>query len=172
MNIKSSPNNIAFAGVLTALALIFSYLETFVPMPVGVPGIKPGFANVVILIGLYTIGTRYALTINILRIVMAGILFSGIFGMMYSLAGGIMSLLTMAVLKKFKVFSIFGVSIAGGVVHNLGQIIMASVIISNIKMFVYFPVLVLSGIACGALVGAVSHNVLRMMPKGLLNKKQ
>ena len=100
---------------MTALALIFSYIEVLIPFNFGVPGIKLGIANLAVIIALYRLGYRYALGINTVRVLVAGLLFSGLFGALYSLAGALMSFAVMVLVKKAKVFSVTGVSIAGGV---------------------------------------------------------
>ena len=164
MENKNFTNRIALCGIFTALALIFSYVEAIVPLPLGVPGIKMGFANIIIVVALYTMDAKTAFAINILRIIIAGLLFTGVFGMLYSLAGGILSFLSMLIIKYF---SILGVSISGGVAHNLGQILTAALIISNIKMFVYFPVLVLSGVVTGTIIGFISLNIINILPASI-----
>jgi heptaprenyl diphosphate synthase len=155
---------VAYAGLLTALALIFSYVEAILPFQVGIPGVKLGIANLVVLITLYLFGARSALLINLLRIFLAGFLFSGVFGILYSLAGGLLSLGLMVLLKKTGLFSLIGISVAGGVMHNVGQLLTAALIIENIRVFVYFPVLLFSGIVCGIIVGTVAWLVLRRLP--------
>ena len=167
MENKNFTNRIALCGIFTALALIFSYVEAIVPLPLGVPGIKMGFANIIIVVALYTMDAKTAFAINILRIIIAGLLFTGVFGMLYSLAGGILSFLSMLIIKKIKYFSILGVSISGGVAYNLGQILTAALIISNIKMFVYFPVLVLSGVVTGTIIGFISLNIINILPASI-----
>lgn len=168
-----SPNNlrsfsltkrIAIAGLMASLALIFSYIEVLIPFNFGVPGVKLGIANLVIIIALYYLNGRYALAINLVRIFIAGLLFSGVFGMIYSLAGCLLSLLTMVLLKRTGIFSVTGVSVAGGVMHNLGQILIAAVVVGNIKVFVYFPVLVISGVISGIIIGIVAYLILRRLP--------
>ncbi|MBR3184099.1 MAG: Gx transporter family protein, partial [Firmicutes bacterium] len=104
---------LAISAMFAALALIFSYVEVLIPVPVPVPGIKLGLANLVIIIALYRMGFRYAFTINMVRIVAAGLLFSGVFGMIYSFAGGILSIIVMYLLYRTDKFSMVGVSMAG-----------------------------------------------------------
>lgn len=160
-----SPNKrIAVAGLMGALALIFSYIEILIPFTPGIPGIKLGIANLVILVLLYYMNWKYALIVNLVRVFIAGLLFSGVFGVLYSLAGALLSLVTMALLKKSDLFSVTGVSIAGGVMHNLGQILVAAVIVGNIRIFVYFPVLIISGVVSGAVIGIVAYLILQRLP--------
>ena len=167
-----SPTNrnskfIATSAMFVCLALIFSYVEVLIPFSVGIPGVKLGLANLVIIIALYEMNFRYAFAINAIRIVLAGLLFGGLFGVMYSAAGGLLSIVTMWALKKTGLFSMIGVSMAGGFSHNLGQLIVAALLVSNFKMFVYFPVLVFSGIASGILIGVVSFIIDGKLPKYL-----
>ena len=158
-----STSFIARVGTMAALALIFSYVEAIIPYNPGVPGIKLGIANVVTVVALYKFGAKDALTVSVIRVVLAGLLFNGVFGMLYSLAGALLSLLGMILLKKTDLFSVVGVSMAAGVLHNLGQLLVASALIEDLRIFFYFPVLMFSGIAAGILVGIVSALVLRAL---------
>lgn len=148
---------------MASLALIFSYVEAIIPYSPGVPGIKLGIANIVTVIALYKFGPKDAAAVSIIRIVIAGLLFNGLFGMLYSLAGAAVSLIGMILLKKTDLFSVVGVSMAAGVLHNLGQLLMASALISDLRIFFYFPVLLFSGIAAGIIVGIVSAYILRTL---------
>ena len=151
---------LAYSALLASLALIFSYIEVLIPFNFGIPGVKLGIANIVIIIALYYLDGRYALAINVVRVFIAGLLFSGVFGILYSLAGALLSLGTMVLLKRTERFSVTGVSIAGGVTHNLGQILVAAVVVGNIKVFVYFPVLIISGVISGAVIGILAQLIL------------
>ena len=150
--------------MFAALALIFSYVEVLVPIPVPIPGVKLGLANLVILIALYRLGFRYAFAINCVRIVIAGLLFSGVFGMLYSFGGGILSILIMYLLYRTKLFSMVGISMAGGVMHNLGQLLTACAIMSNISLLSYFAVLFFSGLISGILIGILAHSIEQRLP--------
>ena len=132
-----STRRLALSAMLAALALIFSYVEALIPLPVPVPGIKLGIANLVIVMAICKLGFRYAFTINCVRIVIAGLLFSGVFGMIYSFAGGVLSLLVMYLLQRTGWFSMVGVSMAGGVAHNLGQLITASLLVQSVRTVSY-----------------------------------
>lgn len=160
MNSNRHSYRVGHGAVLTALAMIFSYVEAILPFNIGIPGVKLGIANIVIIIALYRYGIRMAFTVNIVRIIVSGLLFSGAFGIIYSLAGGILSFAVMLLIKRFRCFSIVGVSMAGGVFHNLGQLCTAGLIVSNMKVFVYFPVLVFSGAATGFIIGIAAGMVL------------
>lgn len=155
---------LAFGAMFTALALIFSYVEFLIPLPVPVPGIKLGLANLVIIIAIYRMSFKYAFTINCVRIVASGLLFSGVFGMLYSFAGGILSLVVMYVLYRTGRFSMVGISMAGGVMHNLGQLLTACLIVSSISLMSYFAVLLFSGLISGILIGIVAYNIEKRLP--------
>lgn len=167
MQSQTKTKFIATSAMFVCLALVFSYVEVLVPFSVGIPGVKLGLANLVIIIALYEMDFKYAFVINAIRIVIAGLLFSGFFGMMYSIAGGLLSILVMWALKKTGLFSMIGVSMAGGLAHNLGQLLVAAFLVSNLKMFIYFPVLMFSGIGSGILIGIVSYIIDKKLPKYL-----
>lgn len=165
MNQNTIAYKVGMASIFAALAMIFSYVEAILPFSVGIPGVKLGIANIVIVMALYKLDVKYALLINLIRIFIAGLLFSGVFGIIYSLAGGLLSLLVMVVVKKAKIFSVVGVSLAGGVAHNLGQLITAAAIVTNLKLFLYFPVLVFSGLFSGIIIGIVAGLALEKIEK-------
>ena len=155
---------LALSAILAALAMILSYVEAMVPMPVPSPGIKLGLANLVILLAIYRLGFKYALAINCIRIFVTGLLFTGAFGILYSLAGGLLSLLVMYLLYRTEIFSMVGVSMAGGVAHNLGQLLTACLIMSNIRLMSYFAVLLFAGMGSGILMGIVAWLVCQRLP--------
>ena len=159
---------LAFSAMFAALALIFSYVEVLIPIPVPIPGVKLGIANLVIIIALYRMGFKYAFSINCARIVIAGLLFSGVFGMIYSFAGGILSIIVMFLLKKTGWFSMVGVSMAGGVTHNLGQLICACIIVSTKSLMSYFSILLFTGLIGGILIGIVAYGVEKRLPSDLI----
>lgn len=158
-----SASFVARVGLMAALALIFSYIEAIIPYNPGIPGIKLGIANVVTVIALYKFGAKDACAVSVIRIVIAGLLFNGLFGMVYSLAGAAVSLVGMILLKKTGLFSVTGVSMAAGVLHNFGQLLVAAALIEDLRIFFYFPALLFSGIAAGILVGIASTLVLRTL---------
>lgn len=154
-------NKAAYFGVFTALSLIFSYVEMLIPIQFGVPGIKLGLANLMIVIMLYKSGPKDALLLSVVRIVLSGFLFGNLFAIIYSLAGGILSLAVMALLKKRGTFSVMGVSIAGGVCHNIGQLVVAMAVVETYRVGYYLPVLLIAGMVTGMLIGIVSNEVLK-----------
>lgn len=143
--------------MLAAVALIFSYIEAVIPFSVGIPGVKLGFANIVIVFTLYRFDGRYAFAVNLVRILLAGLLFGSAFSALYALAGGMISLCAMILLKKGGVFSVTGVSMAGGVFHNLGQLAVAACVVQTAQVVIYFPVLIFSGIAAGIVNGITAQ---------------
>jgi heptaprenyl diphosphate synthase len=145
--------NMAITALMVALALIFSYIEAIIPYNPGIPGVKLGIANIVTLIALYLLSTKHAWAVSVIRVLIAGLLFNGVFAAVYSLAGAIVSLTGMILLKKSNLFSIAGVSMAGGVLHNMGQLIMAALLLQDSKIFLYFPVLLFSGMITGIIIG-------------------
>lgn len=167
MQSQSKAKRLTLSAILAALAMIFSYIEFLVPFSVGIPGVKLGIANLVIVIALYALDFRYAFTINVVRILLNGFMFTGVFAMLYALSGGILSIVVMGLLKKTDKFSMVGVSMAGGVAHNLGQLIIAAIMVENLKMFLYFPVLLFSGMLTGILIGMGGTILFRSLPKQL-----
>lgn len=151
----------AYFGVFTALALIFSYVETLIPIHIGIPGVKLGLANLIVVIALYRIGVRESYVLSVLRVILAGFLFGNLFAILYSLAGGLFSLTVMAFLKKTEKFSVLGVSMAGGVFHNIGQLMMAAIVLESLSITYYLPVLLISGIVTGLLIGIVANEMLK-----------
>lgn len=150
---------IAYSSILVALALILSYIEALIPINFGIPGVKLGLANLVIVIGLYFLNTSQVFIILITRILLVSFLFGNMSAMLYSLAGGIVSFTVMFLIKKIKGFSIVGVSIAGGVAHNIGQLIVASLVVENMKLIYYLPVLMIAGTLTGMLIGIIAQQV-------------
>lgn len=154
-------NRVAYFGVFTALALMFSYIETMIPIQFGVPGIKLGFANIMIVIMLYKSSAKEALLLSIVRIMLSGFLFGNLSSILYSIAGGVLSLGIMTLLKKQGGFSVIGVSVAGGVSHNIGQLIVAMLVVETYQVGYYLPVLLVAGVLTGLGIGVVSQEVLK-----------
>ena len=144
---------VALYGILIALAFIFSYVEALIPLPVPVPGMKLGLANLVNVVGLYTVGAAGTIAVGLIRIVMVGFTFSNPGSMLYALSGGVLSLAAMALAKKMDWFDKTGVSILGGVCHNIGQLSMAAWITGTASVFSYLPVLLVAGVITGAVIG-------------------
>ena len=164
---SSSPaaKRVAVSALFASLALIFSYIEAILPAAPGIPGIKLGIANLVVIIAMYRLDSRYALTINLIRIFLAGFMFSGLYGAIYSLCGCIVSFAVMCLLKKSGVFSVVGVSMGGGVAHNIGQLSIAAILVSSPQIFYYLPILIISGTVSGILIGWLGRVLLEHIPK-------
>lgn len=156
-------NRVAYFGVFTALALIFSYVESLVPFNFGIPGVKLGLANLIIVIALYKMKFSDAFLLSVVRVVLSGFIFGNYFSIIYSLAGGILSLCVMAGLKKTDKFSVMGISMAGGVAHNVGQLIVAMIVVETLSIVAYVPVLLISGLVTGLLIGIVSAEMLKRL---------
>lgn len=156
----------AYLGVFLALALVCSYVESLIPSFFGIPGAKLGLTNIVVILMLYSIGVKEAFTVSMLRIVLSGFLFGNLFGILYSLAGGIFSFFCMVLLKRTKIFHIISISAAGGIAHNLGQIMVAAAVVENINLFYYFPMLMLAGAITGILIGVAAQEILVRLPSG------
>ena len=140
---KKNTVRIAWFGVFTALALIFSYVETLIPFQIGIPGVKLGLANLIV--------------------VVSGFIFASLFSILYSLAGGLLSLAVMVILKKRGSFSVFGVSMAGGVFHNVGQLIVAMLVVETFSVAYYVPVLLIAGVITGFIIGVVANEMLKRL---------
>lgn len=154
-------NRAAYFGVFTALALILSYVETLIPVTFGAPGIKLGLTNLIIVIVLYRTDWKEALVLSVTRVILAGFIFGSLFSIIYSLSGGILSLAVMALFLRFDRFSVTGVSMAGGVAHNMGQLITAMIAVSTYQVGYYLPVLLISGLVTGFLIGLTAQAVLK-----------
>ncbi len=153
-------NKIAYWGVFLALALVCSYVESLIPISFGIPGVKLGLTNIVVILMLYTIGAKDAILISVLRIILAGFMFGNAFSIIYSLAGGILSFVVMLLLKNTGKLKILSVSVAGGISHNVGQLIVAALIVENYNILFYVPVLIIAGIITGFLIGLLAGEIV------------
>ena len=149
----------AYCAMLTALAMIFGYVEALIPFNFGIPGVKLGLANLVIVVALYLLPAHQVFFIQLARIVVVSFLFGNLSMMIYSLAGGLLSFLVMCLLKKAGGFSVIGVSIAGGVTHNIGQLIVAMLVVQNMKIAYYASVLMIAGLITGGLIGMLAQRI-------------
>ncbi len=155
--------NIAMCGVLTTLAMIFSYIDSLISIPIPVPGVRLGISNIVIITALYIVGVKEAMIVNILRIVLTSILFGNATSFWFSITGGMLSIIVMILLKKIELFSIVGISVASGVSHNIGQIIAAVIIMETHAILYYLPVLLITGTVAGIVVGVVAAMILKRL---------
>lgn len=146
---------VARLAVLIALALALSYVERLIPLPMPAPGIKLGLANLVTLVALYLLGWREALCVSVTRVLLGGLMFGSGFSIVYALSGALVSLLAMALLQKSGWFHPIAVSAVSGVVHNLAQLLVAAWVVRTPGLFAYFPLLTLSGLLTGLLIGSL-----------------
>ena len=156
-------SKIAQYGLLTALALVLSYLESLIP-PLWVPGVKLGLPNLAVVFALYRLGWKDACAISLVRVVLVTLLFGNGAALAYSIAGAALSLSLMGLLKKTGKFSTVGVSVAGGVAHNAGQILVAMALLETSRLAWYLPVLWVSGTIAGVLIGIVSGVLVERVP--------
>ncbi|MEI3191310.1 heptaprenyl diphosphate synthase [Clostridiaceae bacterium AF42-6] len=167
---QNKTKRLALMGLLTALGLIIGYIEFLIPIPLGIPGVKPGFANIVIVWALYSLGPWEALMINGMRIFLSGFLFGNFSMILYSLAGAAVSFLCMCLAKKSGLFSMTGVSMIGGVMHNMGQLLVAMAVLETVSLVYYGPVLLAAGVITGLLIGIVTGEVKKRIPAALVKK--
>ena len=160
---------ISYLGLLIALAFVLSYVENLLPISIGIPGAKIGLANLVVMVALYTIGSKNALMLSVVRVVLVGLTFGNMAMMMYSMAGALLSFFVMYIAKRSKAFSITGVSVLGGVFHNVGQIIVAIFVLETQKLIYYLPVLIIIGTITGLVIGIVAGLVCQRI-KGYFGK--
>ena len=160
---------VSFCAVLIALALALSYTERLLPLQllIPLPGIKLGLANIVSLVILYLMKTRYAWIVMGCRCVLGAIFGGGITGLLFSMCGGILSLCTMSIARKQKLFSIYGVSILGAAAHNIGQILAAMVLMDSMFVGAYLPYLLLVSLVTGFITGGICAGILRVFPKAV-----
>lgn len=147
-------------GLLTAMALILSYIENIISFQPGIPGVKIGLANLAVLICLYLFGWKEAMLLTVIKAVVSGFLFGNLFMIAYSLSGAVVSALTMILLKKSGLFHVPVISSAGGVMHNMGQLLVAFFVVETYSIVYYMPVLILSGLVTGIIIGMAASLVL------------
>lgn len=156
----NSPRAIAKIGLLAALSLIFSYIESLLPFVTPFPAVKMGLSNIPVLYALYSISIPAACFTMIIRVVLSGLMFQGGFSIIYGLAGGLLSLLVMLMLKKTNRLSIVAVSVAGGCMHNIGQLCVAGLLLGFGGIIAYCPVLLISGFTAGLIIGIITKKII------------
>lgn len=150
-------------SLLISVAMVLSYLESLIPVFIAVPGVKAGFSNIATLFALYSFGPMAAACVSLIRVILSSLLFGNLEMMIYSLFGAALSLIFMILLKKIEMFSVVGVSAVGGVMHNAGQVIAASILLRNSGVLYYFVPLVISGTLAGVVVGIISGLMLKRL---------
>ena len=154
---------VSLYGILVSLAFIASYIEVLIPFNFHIPGMKLGLANIAVLVALYTGGAKAGITVSIIRIILVGLTFGNPYSAIYGLSGGVLSLVGMIFLKRTDFFGMVGVSMAGGVVHNLGQLLCAMILLKLPAVFTYLSYLILVGTVTGALIGIIDEEVLKRL---------
>ena len=166
-NRKAPQKSIAFYGTALALSLVLSYVESLIPINLGVPGAKLGLANLVSIFLLYTAGARACFFISISRILLSGFMFGNMFAILYSSAGFLFSFLSMLLVKRSGLFSVKGVSLVGGIMHNIGQLCCAA-LIAGPYVLSYLPLLFLAGMAAGLLIGLLGAYMIKRVGRYVL----
>ena len=146
----------AYYGIFAALAILMGYVEAVIPLPVPVPGIKLGLSNIVVLLCMYVMGRKEAFFISVVRVLISALLFKGFVGLWYSLAGAFLSYFAMLVIYKLNKASIIGVSVTGGVFHNIGQIAVACIMLGRNVVLYLVPILMVSGVITGVVIGIIA----------------
>ncbi len=163
----SKTRMLVFISVLVAQGMILSFIETMLPIPFIAPGAKLGLANIVTLSAIYLLTFKQAAAVVLLRVILTAVTFGSLSSFLYSLSGGVLSLLIMAgILKVFKgEISLMGVSVAGAVAHNIGQLVVATIMIHNVLIFTYMPILLIVAIPTGIFVGIVARILINYLEK-------
>ena len=154
---------LTISALLVALAMILSYVEVLIPFNFGIPGIKLGLANLVVVVALYLLNARQALMISVVRILLVSFTFGNMAALLYSITGGLLSFAVMVLCRRIKGLS----SVAGGISHNIGQILVAVFVVKNLNLLFYLPVLMIAGIITGLLIGLVAGLIIPSVRKAL-----
>ena len=160
MNRHWSASVVAKLGLLTAVAIVLGYFEYLLPVT-GIPGVKLGLANTVLLYALYLIDVPSAMLLMFLKVGLSGLLFGGPAAMLYSLAGGVLSLIVMILARKSKGLSIVGVSVLGAVSHNIAQMVVACFVVETRAILAYLPILLFAAAVTGTLTGLIARYTFR-----------
>ncbi len=163
---REALRRVATAGVLTATAFLLSYLEAILPFSLGIPGVKLGLSHLVTVFALYRLTAWETASVTLVRVLLSAFLFGSTASLAYSLTGAVLSLAVMLLLRRLPLFSPTGVSVAGGICHNLGQLACAALLMSTASLGWYLPVLLAAGCVSGAVIGAVGGILIRRVPKG------
>lgn len=161
----TAAKRIARGGVMTALAMIFSYVEVLIPINIGIPGAKLGLANLIVMIGLCIMPAKEVFCISFARVMLTGLLFGNLASIGYSLAGALVSFALMVVLRKRNLYSLIGISIVGGVSHNVAQLMVAMFVVESINLIYYLPFLIILGAIAGLLVGIVGNKIVHLIKR-------
>ncbi len=163
---KKRTERMALMAVLLALMLVLGFIESLIPLGVGIPGIKLGLANGVLLFALYMLGTKEAIVLMVLKVTVPLLYIpSYLQTIMYSAAGSVLSLTAMLLVKRIRGIGILGVSMTGAVMHNAGQVLMAMLILQTVSLLYYLSVLLVVGIVTGVLTGTAAKLVMQSLKK-------
>ena len=162
---KTNGKRAAFMGMLTALMLVLGFVEHMIPLGGAVPGMKLGLANTVLVYALYLFNPLSGFALMLMKVLASGLLFGGVSAMMYSMAGGLLSMLGMILVKRLKGVGIIGVSVVGAVLHNVGQVLLAMWILNTDKLVYYMAVLMIAAVVTGCLTGIAADRVLHVLKK-------
>ena len=162
---KRNTKKLTLLAMMITFAIILSYVESRIPSFVAIPGIKVGLANIVVIFVLYTLGIKEAIIISAIRVGIISVLFGNIMSLAYSIAGAFLSLLVMFILKKLTPLKLIAVSVVGGVMHNVGQIAVAAMILETAVVVYYLPFLILSGTIAGVAVGVAAAVLIKRLSR-------
>ena len=162
---RERTRRVALSGLLIAMMLVLGFIESQIPINAGVPGIKLGLSNGILIFAIYMLDIPTAWLLMVLKVTLSGLLFGGFNTILYALAGGVLSMIAMTLLSRFKSLHPVTVSMAGGVMHNVGQVALAMVIFHTQQLLYYMAVLMLVGLLCGALTGVTAAAVMKHMKK-------
>lgn len=157
--------NITTLGIMASIGILLGYIESFISLPIRVPGIKLGLSNCITVLVLYLFGPIEAFVVLLVRVLLSGFLFGSGFSIIYSLVGGLFSFFIMFLLYKSDKISIIGLSVLGGVSHNFAQLLLATIVVRSMDALYYLPILIISGIIAGLIVGIVSINLYKRLFK-------
>ena len=157
----SNNKRIALRGVLIALAMMFSYIESFIPFNAVLPGLKIGLANIVTIYALMRMGIKDAVSISLLRILLSTILFGNPLMMVYSLAGAFLSIAVMSLISKIPHSGAIGIAVCGALSHNFAQCVVAAFLLHNHYVYAYLPILLIVGAAAGVFTGLMTEMILK-----------
>lgn len=152
-------------SALIAVAMILSYVESMIPAFVSVPGVKIGLSNIATVFALYALGWPYAICVSVVRVFLSALLFGNFVSLIYSISGAALALLAMILLKRLDRFSSIGISVVGGVCHNVGQIVAACIVMETAAIAVYIIPLIVSGTIAGIVIGLIAGNLVERIKK-------
>lgn len=162
---REQTRRVALSGLLVALMLVLGFVESLIPVAAGIPGIKLGLSNGVLIFAVYMLGIPTAFVLMVLKVVLSGLMFGGVSTMMYAFAGGLLSMIFMSLLSKVKGMHPVVVSMVGGVMHNVGQVGLAMIMLNTPKLMYYMAILMIVGLICGALTGVCADSVMKYLKK-------